>query len=99
MTRCLRLAAALPALLYAGAVVAQPYPVADKVAQKIVQKYQTSSCEQLWAEKAQKATEPKSPMEQRAIEMLQQDPAMRQAFLNQIAAPVVNKMFECGMIP
>jgi len=24
---------------------------------------------------------------------------MRQAFFNQIAGPVMNKMFECGMIP
>jgi len=24
---------------------------------------------------------------------------MRQAFFNQVAAPIVNKMFECGMIP
>ena len=28
-----------------------------------------------------------------------EDPQMRQAFFNQIAAPIVNKMFECGMIP
>ena len=93
------LLAALPALLIAGSAAAQPYPIADRVAQKVVQKYQTSSCEQLWQEKAQKQGQPKSPMEQRAIQMLQQDPAMRQYFINQIAAPVMNKMFECGMVP
>ena len=38
-------------------------------------------------------------MEERAVQMLRQDPAMRQAFLDQIAAPVVNKLFECGMVP
>jgi hypothetical protein len=38
-------------------------------------------------------------MEQRAIKALQSDPQMRQAFFNKISAPIVNKMFECGMIP
>jgi hypothetical protein len=31
--------------------------------------------------------------------MLRSNPAMRTEFLNIIAAPIVNKMFECGMIP
>jgi hypothetical protein len=31
--------------------------------------------------------------------MLHQDPQMRQEFLNRVAAPIANKMFECGMIP
>ena len=31
--------------------------------------------------------------------LLKNDPQMRQAFFNQIAGPVMNKMFECGMIP
>jgi len=33
------------------------------------------------------------------ISLLQSDPQMRAAFLNKIAGPVSNKMFECGMIP
>jgi hypothetical protein len=31
--------------------------------------------------------------------MLKSDPQMRQAFIDKIAAPVANKMFDCGMIP
>lgn len=31
--------------------------------------------------------------------MLKDDPQMRTAFVDKIAAPVVNKMFECGMVP
>jgi hypothetical protein len=31
--------------------------------------------------------------------MLQSDPQMRAAFINRVAAPVANKMFECGMLP
>jgi hypothetical protein len=33
------------------------------------------------------------------IDFLKQNPPMRQHFLNWIAGPSVNKMFECGMIP
>jgi len=31
--------------------------------------------------------------------MLRNDPQMRQAFVDKVAAPIVNKMFECGLIP
>ena len=82
----------------AGVAYAQ-YPVMDAVANKVVQKYQTATCEQLWQEKAQKQGQPKPEMEQRAIKALQSDPQMRQAFFAKVSAPIVNKMFECGMIP
>src|SRR5215469_7066679 len=75
----------------------EQYPIMDKVADKIIQKYQTSTCEQLWLKKSEKA--PPSAEEQRAIAFLKSDPTMRVAFINKIAAPIANKMFECGMIP
>lgn len=78
----------------AGVTYAQ-YPILDMVADRVVQKYQSSSCEQLW----QKKGEPKSMEEQRVIGLLQSDPQMRTAFINKVAAPIANKMFECGMIP
>jgi hypothetical protein len=78
----------------AGIAYAQ-YPILDMVAGRVIQKYQTSSCEQLW----QKKSEPKSMEEQRVVGLLQNDPQMRTAFINQVAAPIANKMFECGMIP
>ncbi len=92
------LLAGVPIALIAGIAYAQ-YPMMDRVAEKVIQKYQTASCEQLWQEKAQGQGKPKPEMEQRAIQMLQQDPQMRQAFFAKISAPIVNKMFECGMIP
>ncbi len=92
------LLAVVPIVLFAGIAVAQ-FPVMDKVADKVIQKYQTSSCEQLWQEKAQSQGQPKPEMEQRAIKMLKEDPQMREAFFAKISAPIVNKMFECGMIP
>jgi hypothetical protein len=86
--------AAVSASLIAGIAYAQ-YPIMDKVADKVVQKYQSASCQQLWQQKG----EPKSPEEQRVVGFLKTDPQMRTAFLNKVAGPIVNKMFECGMIP
>ena len=83
-------------LLYDTAAQAQ-YPMMDMIANKVIAKYQNSTCEQLWVKKSQKT--PPTQEEQNAISMLKSDPQMRQAFINKIAAPVANKMFECGMIP
>ncbi|HUJ46342.1 MAG TPA: hypothetical protein VLV55_04365 [Rhizomicrobium sp.] len=85
---------ALVVCVTAGIAYAQ-YPIMDAVAGKVVQKYESASCEQLWEKKGQ----PKSPEEQRVIELLKTDPQMRTAFINKVAAPIANKMFECGMIP
>jgi hypothetical protein len=90
--------AAVATATVAGFAYAQ-YPIMDTVADKVIQKYQTSSCQQLWQEKAQGQGRPKPEMEQRAVKALQSDPQMRQAFFNKVSAPIVNKMFECGMIP
>jgi hypothetical protein len=86
---------AAAAVTTAGFVYAQQFPILDRVADKVVQKYQSSTCEQLW----QKKSEPKPPEEQRVVGMLKSDPAMRTEFINRVAAPIANKMFECGMIP
>ena len=73
------------------------HPILDKVANKVIQQYQTSTCEQLWAKKSQKA--PPSAEEQKAIAFLKGNQQMRTIFINKVAAPIANKMFECGMIP
>ena len=78
---------------------AQQYPVMEGIAKKVIQKYQASSCQQLWAEKGQAPTAEQLQKQDKAIQMLRQDPAMRKAFLDIVAAPIANKMFECGMIP
>ena len=85
--------------LVCAVVNAQEFPIMDKIANKVIQKYQTSTCEQLWQERAQKGKAPKPQMEQEALEMLKSDPQMRAVFINKVAAPIANKMFECGMIP
>ena len=81
--------------LAAGVAIAQQYPMLDNVANQVVQKYQGMTCEQLWAQKSQ----PKSAEAQRVVGLLKSDPAMRTEFLNRVAAPITNKMFDCGMIP
>jgi hypothetical protein len=79
---------------FAGAALAD-FPLMNAVADKVIQKYQSSTCEQLWAQKQQ----PKSAEEQRVIALLKSDPQLRTAFMNKVAGPISNKMFDCGMIP
>ena len=94
MIRQLPLFTAVLTLAAVGVVGAQ-YPILDMVAGKVVQKYQSSTCEQLWEARGK----PKSEEEQRVIAFLKTDPQMRADFINRVAGPVVNKMFECGLVP
>ena len=79
----------------AGVASAQDTPILDMVANKVLEKYENATCEQLWEQKGQ----PKSPEQQAVIQKLQSDPEMRTVFIDKIAAPIANKMFSCGMIP
>jgi hypothetical protein len=95
----------LLAVLVAGITLLGPqliqaqsqFPMVDAIANKVVQKYTSSTCEQLWIKKSEHA--PPSAEEQRAIGILRSDPQMRAEFINRIAPPIANKMFDCGMIP
>lgn len=89
-----RMLLAAATLAFSGSALAQG-AILDMVAQKVIQKYQNATCEQLWEMKGQ----PKSPEEQQAIQYLQQNPAAATDFINQVAGPIVNKMFQCGMVP
>ena len=77
-----------------GVAHAQDYPILNMVADNVIQKYQNSTCEQLWENRGKQTAE-----EQRVVNFLKNDPMMREAFFNKVSAPIVNKMFECGMIP
>jgi hypothetical protein len=85
---------AVATLVLAGACTAQGM-LQDYAADKVIQKFQAASCEQL---KAQKQEQP-SEKEKAAISFLRSDDQARKIFIDKIAAPVLNKMFECGMIP
>jgi hypothetical protein len=73
----------------------QQHPIVDVLSNKVIQKYQHSSCQEL----GQQKNEPKTPQEQKAVELLRNNPEVRAEFLNKVAAPIANKMFECGLIP
>ena len=90
---------ALAFFLLCSGVANAGHPILDMVADNVVQKYQNATCEQLWQEKAEKQGKPKSEKEQELVQLLQQNPDLRTEFINKVAAPVVNKMFECGMVP
>ncbi len=94
MNKRVSITIAVSALCVAGLAGGQE-AIMNMVANKVITKYQTASCEQLWQQKGQ----PKSQEEQRAVTFLRNDPQARTEFINKVAGPVVNKMFECGMIP
>jgi hypothetical protein len=99
------LSVSLVAVLGVGITLLRPqliqaqsqFPMVDSIANKVVQKYTSSTCEQLWLKKSEHA--PPTMEEQRAINILRSDPQMRAEFINRIAPPIANKMFDCGMIP
>jgi hypothetical protein len=53
----------------------------------------------LFVQLKQQREEPKSEKEKMAIELRRTDSQTRVAFIEKIAAPVANKIFECGMFP
>ena len=81
--------------LFAWSVARAQHPMLDMMANMVVQKYQGATCEQLWEQRGK----PKSAQEQEMIQLLRGDAQLRAEFINRIAAPVANKMFECGMVP
>jgi hypothetical protein len=89
------------ALPYVGIAAAQEsdYPLMEKIADKVVQKYRTTSCQDLAAQKSHPSTGKQAQMEKRAVEVLHQDPKLRAEFLKRVAAPIADKMFQCVMIP
>jgi uncharacterized membrane protein len=85
--------AGIATLIIAGTASAQGM-LLDAAAEKVIKKYQTATCEELKAPKP-----PPSDKEKEAIEFLRNDSQARIFFINKIAAPVLNKVFDCGMIP
>jgi len=79
----------------AGAAIAQEYPMLNMVADRVNEKYRSATCEQVWQDKEK----PKGEMGKNLIQMLKENPQMRQVFINKVAATVANKMFECGLVP
>jgi hypothetical protein len=94
MSRSIGTAVFASAMVVAGAVAAQDLLV-DAAADKVIRKFEAATCDQLKAQK----NEPPSEREKIALDLLRDDPKARVAFIDKIAAPVLNKMFECSIIP
>jgi hypothetical protein len=75
------------------------FPMMEKLAQKVIDKYQNSSCADLKAKKEEPHEAQQAAMKEKVVGMLKSNPQMREQFLNRVAGPIANKMFECGMIP
>jgi len=69
--------------------------VLDMVAGMVIQKYKSSSCEDLKAKKG----EPPAEIVAASVAFLRSNPPLRVKFINKVAAPIANRMFDCGMIP
>jgi hypothetical protein len=87
------------ALASAAAHAQGQHPMINAAASKLVQKYQSSSCEQLAAERAAPKPAQKEAAKQRVGELLRQNAEARQQFVSQVAAPIADKMIVCGFIP
>lgn len=72
-----------------------PPELLDAVAGMIIEKYKSSRCEDL---KDKKGGPPPEILDGAAA-LLRSNPPLRVKFINKIAAPIANKMFECGLIP
>jgi hypothetical protein len=73
----------------------QQHSLSDMIAKKVVEHFQALSCEQLKSKKSGLKPE----MVQEFVQMLRSDPQICAEFINKVAAPIANRMFECGMIP
>jgi hypothetical protein len=74
-------------------------PMVEAVANKVVQKYRSESCEQLAAERQAPKSAQKEAAAQRAGQLLREDPQARAAFVNTVATTIVDKMIVCGFVP
>lgn len=94
MSKSIGVVVCVSALIVAGAVAAQGVLV-DTAADRVIKKFEAATCDQLKAQK----NEPPSEKEKIALDLLRDDPKARVDFIDKIAAPVLNKMFECSLIP
>ena len=94
MSKSISVVVFVSAMVVAGTLAAQGMLV-DAAADRVIAKYQAASCDQLKAQKS----EPPGEKEKIALDLLRADTKARVAFVDKIAAPVLNKMFECSMIP
>ncbi|BFM39264.1 hypothetical protein OLK001_11900 [Synechocystis sp. LKSZ1] len=97
----------MPMAVWAQSSDPLPEEVVNAIAQKTIQKFGGSSCQDLAASMAQQhavqsSGQPptlKDQLTARFVQRLRQDPQLTQEFFSQIATPVLTKLFECGLVP
>ena len=94
MNKSIGAAVLISALIVARAAAAEDILV-DAAADKVIKKFEAATCDELKAQKK----DPRTDKEKEAIQFLRNDSQARVFFINKIAAPVLNKMYDCGMIP
>ena len=72
------------------------YPMMDTITEAVIKKYQDSSCGAL---SAQQAGSKPTKAQETVIHHLKKDPKMRAEFINRVAGPIANRLFDCGLIP
>lgn len=94
-----------PLLPREGVVLPNPEDLLDLAANLVIQKYQNTSCEELSKMKpqsdksSQTGGKTQEVLQEKAIELLRQNPEIREEFINRVAPPIANKMFDCKVIP
>ena len=77
-----------------GTYAQDQHPLLDKVAAKVIQKYETTPCQELMQKKAN--PQPPTAEEVKAVQFLKTNPEMRTLFINKVAAPIANKISHAG---
>jgi len=72
------------------------YPMMDTITEVVIQKYQNSSCSALQAQQSGSRT---TKAQEAILLQLKKDAKMREVFLNRVAGPIANRLFDCGIIP
>ncbi|NEO84400.1 MAG: hypothetical protein F6J87_09125 [Spirulina sp. SIO3F2] len=77
----------------------------ELAANLVIEKYQTASCEEVAqmqptsGDTIQGGDEKEAALKKKAIELLKNNPELREQFINRVAGPMANKMFECDLVP
>jgi adenosyl cobinamide kinase/adenosyl cobinamide phosphate guanylyltransferase len=91
--------AAAGAALFAGGARAQDHALVERLAERVVHKYAYATCAELADEHRHKPIGEHADIEEHAIREINNDPQMRREFIDRVAVPLANRMFECGFIP
>lgn len=71
----------------------------DAAANLVIANYQNATCEDVAQMQPDATTTEDNAIATKAIEILQNNPELRERLINRVAGPIANKMFECNLIP